>query len=96
MVMDNERITEDGRDDVAALSYAIDDAFHSGTCVAVPRQIARAAEIVRRAVHVTTEAAVKDYCLVDLDGSPLGTVPAATARPHLGTSAPAVYLRRVY
>lgn len=81
---------------MTAFSYAIDDAFHSGTCVAVPRSLARAAEIVRRAVRVTTDAAVKDYCLVDLDGSPLGTVPAATAKPHLGTSAPTVFLRRVY
>ncbi len=94
--MDKEGIIQKGRDNVTAFSYALDDAFNSGTCLAVPRQIARAAEIVRRAVRVATEGAVKDYCLVDLDGSPLGTVPAAMAKPHLGTSAPTVFLRRVY
>ena len=82
---------------MTAFSIVLNDAFRSGACLAVPRHIARAAELVRRAVGTSVAAPlVKDYCLVDVEGQHLGTVPAAVRRPSLGMSAPTVYLHRTF
>lgn len=78
-------------------SIVMNDGFHSGACLAMPRHIARAAYAVRRAVGTRTGApSVKDYCLMDVEGHHLGTVPAALRRPSLGSSAPTVYLHREF
>lgn len=79
---------------MTAMSFALENAFHSGTCVAIPRHVARAAELVRRVVGGATERVIKDYCLTDADGNVIGTVPAALNRPNLGSNHPTLYLQR--
>ncbi len=81
---------------MTAMSFALENAFHSGACVAIPRHVARAAELVRRVVGGATERAIKDYCLTDADGNVIGTVPAALKRPNLGSNHPTLYLHREF
>ncbi len=81
---------------MTAMSFALENAFHSGACVAVPRHVARAAELVRRVVSGATERVIKDYCLTDPDSNVIGTVPAALNRPNLGPNHPTIYLHREF
>jgi len=77
------------------LGFALDGVLDSGACQAVPRGMARAAELIRRAaLAAAAGSAPKNYCLMDDLGNTLGTIPAAASRPVLGVNAPTIYMHR--
>ena len=71
---------------MTATGPALENAFHSGSCAAVPRVNQRARA---RAVRAS-----KDYCLLNEQGKRLGTIAAARVKPVLGKDAPTIYLMR--
>ena len=72
--------------EMTATGLALENAFQSGSCAAVPR--------INRRARAQAARALKDYCLLDEQAERLGTVTAARVKPVLGKDAPAIYLRR--
>ena len=69
-----------------ATSLALQNAFQSGSCAAVPR--------VNRRARAQGARAFKDYCLFDAEGKRLGTIVSPSMRPVLEKNAPTFYLGR--
>ena len=69
-----------------ATGLALENAFQSGSCAAVPR--------IKRRARAQAARALKDYCLLDEQAKRLGTITAARVKPVLGKDAPTIYLRR--
>ncbi len=69
-----------------ATGLALENAFQSGSCGAVPR--------INRRARAQAARAFKDYCLLDKQAKRLGTITAARIKPVLGKDAATVYLRR--
>ncbi len=65
---------------------ALENAFQSGSCPAVPR--------MNRRARTQAARALKDYFLLDEQGKRLGTITTARVKPALGKDAPTIYLRR--
>jgi hypothetical protein len=61
---------------------------HTGPCRVPPASLRGRQDVPAAA------APARDYCLHDLSGRPIGTIPAPAARPLVGSAAPTVYLRR--
>jgi hypothetical protein len=79
---------------MTALSAALTGAVHTGACLAVPRALVAAAARVSGLFR--HEAPVREYCLHDERGRPVGTIEAPAGRPAAGRDAPTVYLRRAH
>ncbi len=71
---------------MTATGLALENAFQSGSCAAVPR--------INRRARAQAARALKDYCLLDEQAKWLGTITAARVKPVLGKDAPTIYLRR--
>jgi hypothetical protein len=71
---------------MTATDLAQEYTFQPERCAPVPRITRRARSRAARALN--------DYCLVDEQGTPVGTIAAAYTRPRLGKNAPTLYLRR--
>ncbi len=71
---------------MTATGLALQNAFQSGACAAVPR--------VNRRARAQGARAFKDYCLFDRQGKRLGTITAARVKPVLGKNAPTLLLGR--
>ncbi|MCH7717027.1 MAG: hypothetical protein IH876_12915 [Gemmatimonadetes bacterium] len=71
---------------MTATGLALENAFQSGSCAAVPR--------INRRARAQAARALKDYCLLDEQGKRLGTITAARVKPVLGKDAPTIYLMR--
>ncbi len=69
-----------------ATGLALENAFQSGSCGAVPR--------INRRARAQAARALKDYCLLDEQAKRLGTITAARVKPVLGKDARTIYLRR--
>ncbi len=71
---------------MTATGLALENAFQSGSCAAVPR--------INRRARAQVARALKDYCLLDEQAKRLGTITAARVKPVVGKDAPTIYLRR--
>ena len=71
---------------MTATGLALENAFQSGSCAAVPR--------INRQTRAQAARALKDYCLFDRQGKRLGTIAAARVRPVLGKHALTLLLNR--
>ncbi len=71
---------------MTATGLALQNAFQSGGCAAVPR--------VNRRARAQAARALKDYCLLDVQTKRLGTINAARVKPVLGKNAPTLLLGR--
>ena len=71
---------------MTATDLALENAFQSGSCAAVPR--------VNRRVRAQAARALKDYCLLDEQGKRPGTITAARVKRVLGKNAPTLLLNR--
>lgn len=79
---------------MTVLSAALTGAVHTGACLAVPRTLVVAA--ARISEFFQDEAPVREYCLHDERGRPVGIIEAPAGRPEVGRDAPTVYLRRAH
>ncbi len=71
---------------MTATGLALENAFQSESCAAVPR--------INRRARAQVARALKDYCLLDEQAKRLGTITAARVKPVVGKDAPTIYLRR--
>ena len=79
-------IKDVGNVKMTATGLALEHAFRSESCAAVPQ--------TNRRARAQAARAVKDYCLFDEQRTRVGTIAAAHTRPRLGKNAPTLYLRR--
>lgn len=81
---------------MSAYLLAVGTATPSGEWVAAPGHVARAARAIRRVLLGTAGSERGDYCLLDPEGEPLGTLSGVRARPSLGPGHPTVYVHRTF
>jgi hypothetical protein len=79
---------------MTAMIATLTGAVHTGSCVAVPRALTKAAARFAGLLRADSTPPEREYCLHDEEGHPLGVIRSPAGRPEVGHEAPSIYLRR--
>jgi hypothetical protein len=77
---------------MTTMILALTGPVHTGSCVAIPRAVAALA--ARAGRRLAEPPVMREYCLHDQRGRPVGVIRASDGRPRVGRFEPTVYLER--